>query len=129
RGIRSLRCSPALAGEISRAFGEVAWRTSLYESYEDMLSEISRRLDALLPADAAAPADWEREFLGPLTAEILPAPQAAGLDLRRPEAEATPLTPSQKDRLTGLFRGIARGVRTETTAGRPARGTEATGER
>jgi hypothetical protein len=129
RGIRSLRCSPALAREISRAFGEVAWRMSLYESYEDMLSEISRRLDAVLPADATARADWEREFLEPLTAEIVRALKEDGLDLSRPEAAEMPLTPSQKNRLTGLFQGIARGVQTETTAGRPVRGAEPAAER
>ncbi|WP_337173042.1 hypothetical protein [Paludisphaera sp.] len=100
-----------LAPEVAEAFEGVESRLPLYQSYEETLSELSRRIESALPADDGVRDDWDRLVFEPLTERLIEAVRGAGLDLARPEARARPLSPQQKERLAEVFSGVARGFR------------------
>jgi len=101
----------ATATLLARDFDDVAAKTSLYRTYDDVFSEISRRLEGTLPTDEAGRDAWERELIEPLSSRILQGLRDEGLDLDREGSERQPLTEAQKGRLTAIFRATARGSR------------------
>ena len=89
----------------------------LYQSYEDVFSEVSRRLEGSLPAEPAQRAVWAQMLFVPLSTRLVEQLRAVGLDLSRSDGASQPLNPVQKGRLVEQFRRIATGFR----EARPAR--------
>jgi len=112
--VNALDDGPDRAAEMATAFEGVAGRLQLYATYEDVLSEMSRRLEGALPEGEKGRADWERSLLDPLSGHILRALRAEGLDLSRESSVRKPLNDAQKARLAGMFQAIARGLRAAT---------------
>jgi hypothetical protein len=83
----------------------------LYRSYAEAYSELSRRLESLLPADPVRRAVWDERLFAPLTVHLIEGMRAEGLDLRRPEAQNVALTSGQRARLAELFRSMSQGFR------------------
>jgi hypothetical protein len=102
---------PLAAGRLAEAFDEVAGRVSLYRSYADAFSEMSRRLDAIVPEDPARRASWLDRLFVPLSGRLVAAMLERGLDLRKPEGQGAPWTDGQRDRLAELLRAMAAGCR------------------
>jgi hypothetical protein len=98
-------------GSLAAAFEDVADRMDLYRCYAEVYGELSRRLDAILPGDAARRGIWDERLFIPLTARIIDGVRRDGLDLRRAETHAEALTTAQRARLAELFRIISRGFR------------------
>ncbi len=65
------------ARDLAGAFDAVADRLALYESYADLFSEISRRLDKILPTEPARREAWDQQVFEPLSDQIVIATQAA----------------------------------------------------
>jgi hypothetical protein len=102
-----LEVGPSMA----ECFDAVADRMDLYHSYGEAFSELSRRLEPLLPPDAVRRSVWNERLFGPLTARLIEGLRAEGLDLRNPEAQTAALTSAQRARAAELFRSMARGFR------------------
>jgi hypothetical protein len=96
---------------LAECFDAVADRMDLYHSYGEAFSELSRRLEPLLPPDAVRRSVWNERLFGPLTARLIEGLRAEGLDLRNPEAQTAALTSAQRARAAELFRSMARGFR------------------
>lgn len=97
--------------ELAVAFEGIAGRISVYTTYGEVLSEISRRIDAVLPHGSVERAEWDRVVFEPLSQRIIRSLRPVGLDLSMDQSEDKSLTDEQKDTLAVLFRGIARGFR------------------
>jgi hypothetical protein len=100
-----------LAGEVADVFEAVADRSTLYSSLGDAQSELSRRLDVVIPADPAQRLSWSHRLLQPLTGYTIVQMQAVGLDVRQPASMAQPLTPAQREQMEGQFQVLARAFR------------------
>jgi hypothetical protein len=83
----------------------------LYQSYNDAYSEMSRRLDELLPAEPTHRNVWIERLFNPLTVQIVEVMRSEGIDLRTVESRTSPLTISQKAAFAEQFRLIAEGFR------------------
>ena len=106
----SLDDAPALAGPLAETFEASALRMDLYPTYGDLHSELSRRLDAIIPPDPIRRARWNGAFFEPLTAQFVAAMLPLGLDLRSPAGRAAPLTEPQKRELQAQFDRVARRI-------------------
>lgn len=100
-----------VAVPLAEAFDGVADRMDLYRSYAEAYSELSRRLETLLPSDPARRGLWDDRLFNPLTARLVDGMRTEGLDFRRPEAQTAPLTSGQRARLAEIFRAMSRGFR------------------
>jgi hypothetical protein len=118
--IRQIDDGLQYAHELATAFEDVAKRASVYSSYEELFSEISRRIDSALPREQTDREEWDRVVFIPLTKQIVQSLKQVGLDLNRDSAQTKPLSEVQKERLSALFLGIARGFRSEDQTGAPA---------
>jgi hypothetical protein len=131
RALASVKGGVEAAEVLAGTFEAIADRADLYQSYAELFSEISRRLETIVPAEPAWRALWMDKVFAPLTARLVERMLAEGLDLRRPEAQAAELSPSQKAQIAEQFREIAEGFRAtrppaETTqAERPDRAAPA----
>ncbi|QDV34734.1 hypothetical protein [Tautonia plasticadhaerens] len=100
-----------LAGEVADVFQAVAERSTLYTSFGDAQSELSRRLDVVIPSDPARRLAWSQALLQPLTGFTIAQMQSVGLDVRQPASMDRPLTPPQRERMEDQFQALARAFR------------------
>ena len=110
-GLASIDGGPALAPELVKAFESIADRTSLYGTFSELYSEMSRRLDSLIPPDEVRRRAWIDRFFAPLTSRLTAEMSLLGVDLLTKEGRSSPLSPAQQQKLAELFREIADGVR------------------
>ena len=99
------------AEALGEAFDGVADRMDLYRSYAEAFHELGRRLEPLVPPDAPRRSVWDERLFVPLTARMVDAMKAEGLDLRVAEARGAALTAGQRATLAEVFRSMARGFR------------------
>ncbi|HWE35758.1 MAG TPA: hypothetical protein VG406_04235 [Isosphaeraceae bacterium] len=111
RALGAIDGGPAAGGRLAEAFDEIAGRVGLYRSYADAFSEMSRRLDAIVPDDPDRRGPWLERLFVPLSGRLVAAMLERGLDLRKPEGQAAPWTADQRDRLAELLRAMAAGCR------------------
>jgi hypothetical protein len=102
------------ARELAGCFEEVAGRVGLYETYDELYSELARRLEGVVPAEPGRRQPWLDRLFGPLTTHLVATMRPLGLELATPEGRAAPLTDDQRDRLAGQFRELAAGFRSLT---------------
>ncbi|WP_422924542.1 PKD domain-containing protein [Singulisphaera sp. PoT] len=112
----SLRGGTEAADPLASIFEASADRMNLYRSYSDAFSEMSRRLDDVLPSDPSHKNLWIERVFNPLTAQTVEVMRAEGIDLRMPDSRSMPLSPSQKAALAEEFRLIAEGFRSSNRA-------------
>jgi hypothetical protein len=110
----------AAGGQLAEAFEGIAQRIDLYGSYAEVQSEISRRLDSLVPADPAMRSLWNERLFQPLSARIADAMRHEGLDLAAAGAIDATLTEPQKNQLRGTFTAIVHGFKTASGQGAPS---------
>ena len=110
-GIAGLDGGPAVAGELGQAFEDVAAKLDLYRTYNDAFSELSRRLDSLIPADPARRGAWISQVFGPATTRLVDELRKEGLDLAGAAGRDAPMTESQRRRMAEVFRAIGEGAR------------------
>ncbi len=108
----------AAGGQLAEAFEGVAQRMDLYGSYNEIQSEISRRLDSLVPADPAMRSLWNERLFQPLSARIADVMRREGLDLAAAGASDATLTEPQKNQLRGTFTAIVQGFKSASGSGK-----------
>jgi hypothetical protein len=106
-----LEGGPSVAAGLAEAFEAVAERSSLYTSYNDVFSELSRRTDSLVPEESARRSAWIDRLFSPATSRLVEELRKEGLDLSVVSAREMPLTSAQRRRMADVFRSIARGCR------------------
>lgn len=110
-GVAAVGCPGPVAEELARVFEDTADRMDLYETYIDAYTEMSKRLEVFLAHNPSRRELWVERLFTPMTARVLEVMRAEGLDLRRPEGQASPLASNQKAALTEQFRLMAEGFR------------------
>jgi hypothetical protein len=99
------------AAALAENLQQVAWKVDLYETYGDVLSELSRRLVSCVPSDPMQRAVWDQKVFHPLSARLVEHLREEGLDLSRSEGSSRPFTMAQKRRLAAELEAIATGFR------------------
>jgi hypothetical protein len=107
---------PSAGEDLGEAFSDIASRMDLYSSYDELMVELTRRLEEVVPADAQRRSAWLGRVFAPLTARVVERMRAEGLDLSRPDGRAAGLTRPQRKALSQQFRSIAEGFRTAGSA-------------
>lgn len=106
--VANLPGGPDVMADLGRAFRETAERVDLYGSYEELQSELSRRVEALLPADPAARRHWETQVFTPLSAPLVVAARRQGIDLSTAVGQRASLPNPLRRQIGDHFRAIAR---------------------
>ena len=81
-------------------------------------SELARRLDVVLPAEAATRAAWAEGVFSPLEAFTTGQLLAAGLDVRQAQGLTKPLTIAEKEKIRDHFERLARAFRARNSTAR-----------
>jgi hypothetical protein len=102
---------PSAADDLGDTFDEVAFRIDLYSSYAELMVELTRRLEEIVPAEAGLRSAWLERVFAPLTVRLIDQMRPEGLDLSRPDGQAAELTRPQRKALARQFRLIADGFR------------------
>jgi hypothetical protein len=100
-----------VADSLAEIFDALAGRMTLYATYADLYVEMSRRLEAIVPADPARRQLWADRIFVPLTASLIDGLRAEGLDLASRDGARAALSDRQHEKLAALFRGAAEGCR------------------
>jgi hypothetical protein len=108
QALATLDDAPMVAGPLAEVFQAAALRMDLYRTYGEIFSEISRRLDAVVPADPVRRSRWNALLFEPLTAQTVASLLPVGLDLRVAGSQDALLTSLQKQELRVLFERLAR---------------------
>lgn len=111
QALRALEASEPIAGEFAEIAERIATRVDLYDSYNVLLHELSRSLDALLPPDRESRARWNERLFVPLSGLLVERLRVESLDLSRPGSLDSTLTDAQKAALATFFREVAAGSR------------------
>jgi hypothetical protein len=107
----SIDDATGLAPQLADVFSTASFRMDLYQTYADLYTELSRRLDAILPQDPSRRARWSAALFEPLTRILIVRMLPLGVDLRSPAGQAAPLTAAQKTELRSQFDRTARLLR------------------
>ena len=91
-GLKALKLGIEVAEPLARVFEDTADRMDLYENYADAFAEMSRRLEPILPDDAAQRNRWIHWLFEPLTGRVVEVMRNEGLDFRSPESQTVPLS-------------------------------------
>ena len=81
RALGSVEGGAEIAESLARVFNDLAERMSLYTAYADLFSEMSRRIDAVIPGEPGRRRLWSERVFVPLSASIIESLRAEGLDL------------------------------------------------
>jgi hypothetical protein len=81
-----------------------------------MTSEMTRRLDAIVPQEPGMRQLWVQGIFTPLSQHIMTEMYAVGLDLRYPQSQQQELTAAQKEKLQKLLVTYCREFRSRTQA-------------
>jgi hypothetical protein len=100
-----------LASNVADVMEAIAQRTNLYESFSVLQAELVRRLDVVIPNEAAQRAAWTEGVFSPLTAYTAGQLLGVGLDLRQPQGQFQPMTPAQQEQIRDHFERLARAFR------------------
>lgn len=95
------------AGQVGDVFEAIAGRAALYTSFSQLQSELTRRLDVVVPIDPATRNLWSSQVFLPLSQITAAELNAAGIDLRLPTAADRPLEGPQKERIGAFYRSLA----------------------
>jgi hypothetical protein len=95
------------ADKIADVFESVADRSTIFKTYGELQSEMTRRLDVVIPAEPALRAVWSSQVLVPLTQIISAELMAIGIDPRLTPDAYRPLEASQKARVQEIYKGLA----------------------
>ncbi len=101
---------------LGEAFEEIAARMDLYTSYTELMVELTRRLEEIVPADIRRRSAWLERVFAPLTARLIDRMRPEGLDLSRPDGQAAEMTRPQRKVLAQQFKAIAAGFRSADDA-------------
>jgi hypothetical protein len=102
--------------QVADVFDAIAERAGLYTTFADLSSELTRRLDALIPKDPQSRLLWSQTLFIPMTRIVIEEMLPTGLDLRLPQGHHQDLGPAQQEKLRTIFRSFARAFRSRAAA-------------
>jgi hypothetical protein len=102
------------ADKIADVFESVADRAPLFKTYGELQSEMTRRLDVVIPNEPTLRAAWSSQVLVPLSQITSGELMAIGIDSRLSPEAFRPLETSQKERVQAIFKGLAVAFRPRT---------------
>ena len=102
------------ADDLSRVLDAVADRIDSYKTYLDAATEMTKRLDSVVPRAPEKRTEWMEHFFRPWNARMIEGMRANGIDLAKPDGQTKILTRAQRARLAEQFRLTAAGLRAET---------------
>jgi hypothetical protein len=108
--------SPRVAGDVADVLEAICQRWSLYSTFGELQSELSRRLDVVVPTDPGQRSSWIQNVFLPLTAATANELLATGVDIRYPQGVQQPLTPAQQERIRDHLQRLARAFRAFATS-------------
>jgi hypothetical protein len=108
--------SPRVAGDVADVLLAISDRTSLYSSFGELQSELSRRLDVVVPTDPGQRSSWIQNIFLPLTAVTANELLTAGVDIRYPQGVQQALTPAQQERIRVHLQKLAKAFRASATS-------------
>ncbi|HZW32208.1 MAG TPA: hypothetical protein VFF52_15965 [Isosphaeraceae bacterium] len=108
--------SPRVAGDVADILEAICQRSSLYSSFGELQSELSRRLDVVVPTDPGQRSSWIQNVFLPLTAATANELLATGVDIRTPQGVQQPLTPAQQERIRDHLQKLAKAFRAFATS-------------
>lgn len=114
-GLAGIRGGVDAAEPLAKVFEDTAHRMSVYETYAEAFSEMSRRFEEILPSESARRQRWMDRIFQPLTTRTLEVLRAEGLDLLKGDAPDATLDDAQKAALAEQFQLIAEGFRSVTS--------------
>ncbi len=117
--LSSVEGGPSAGLDLAEAFDEIAFRMDLYGSYSELMVELTRRLEGIVPADDSHRSAWLERVFAPLTVRVIERMRSEGLDLSRPEGRAAELTKPQRKVLAQQFQNIAAGFRSGDNSREP----------
>jgi hypothetical protein len=103
--------SSRIAGAVADIFDAISERCSLYTSFGELQSEVSRRLDGVIPADPTQRSAWIQSVFLPLTSITANELLASGIDIRVRAGVEQALTPAQQERIRNHFQRMAKAFR------------------
>ena len=113
--LASIPGGPGYAADISRSFDGVADRIDSYKTFLEVATELTRRLDEIIPRDPSRRSLWVNRFLKPWNSRLVEISRENGLDLEQAGGQSKPLTKAQRARLAEQFRVTAAGLRAGLT--------------
>ena len=109
--IASIEGGSKYAEDISKAFDSIADRIDSFKTFSDAISEMTKRLDAIVPRDKERRATWIDRFFSPIMAQLLAGLKTEGLDLNKADSRTQPMSRNQKAKLAEELRYTAAGLR------------------
>jgi hypothetical protein len=100
--------------QVAGVFDAIAARTSLYSSFAELSSELTRRVDAAIPSDPNWRQFWAQSVFAPLTLHLANEMISSGIDLRTVQGQQQGLNAQQQERLRKLFTAYAREFHSRT---------------
>ena len=113
--IGSIEGGTRYADDLSKVFDTVADRIDSYRNYTEATTEMTRRLDAIVPRDKDRRAVWIERLFSPLMTQVVAGMKGEGLDLTQADGPGKAMTRPQKARLAEQFRYTATGLRAART--------------
>ena len=95
------------SAQVGDVFEAIAGRAALYTSFAQLQSELTRRLDVVVPTEPEARQQWSTRVFGPLSQMTAAELVAAGIDQRQPTAADRPLEAMQRERIGSFYRSLA----------------------
>ena len=99
------------ANDLARVFDGVADKIATYPSYSDTVSEMTRRLEPVVPRDKERRAAWVEHLLSPIMSRLSAAMRAEGLDLTDPTSQTREMSKAERAKLAEQLRYAAAGFR------------------
>jgi hypothetical protein len=103
--------SPRIAGSVADILDAICERCSLYASFAELQSELSRRLDGVIPTDPSQRAAWIQNVFLPLTSLTASELLTGGVDIRVRAGIEQVLTPAQQERIRNYLQKMAKAFR------------------
>lgn len=100
-----------LADDLARSFDLTADRIDAFKTYLDAASELTRRLDAVIPREPGRREPYVERLLKPWNARLAEVAREQGLALDQPAGQRKPLTKPQRAYLAQSLRLTAAGLR------------------
>jgi hypothetical protein len=104
-----------LASDVADVMDAIAHRAPLYETFADLQSELSMRLDVVIPREPAARTAWSEGIFSPLSTYTINELLLSGVDVRQSPGLKQPLSVAQQEKVRDHFGKLARAFRASST--------------
>ncbi len=112
--LMSIPGSSRYVGKLAGEFDLMAARADSFKNYFEMISELTHRLDMVVPREVGRRAEWMDQFFKPWMGKIALEMRPTGVDFDQPVGQVKVLSKAQRARLVEQLRFTAAGLRVGT---------------